>query len=178
MERGQVERLLPMLEEALHEAGCGWSDLGALAVCTGPGNFTGLRIGVAAARGLALALDRPAIGVTRLEALAEGRAGPVIVAIDARRDALYLQRFDGGAPLGPPALITAADLPAPDGALRLGAAAAVGSPEAAETPDAETLARIAARRLGAGAPPPAPLYLRPPDAAPAPDLPPVLLDDA
>ena len=59
MARGQAERLVPMLEEMLAEAGLGWRDLDALGVCTGPGNFTGIRISVSAARGLALALDVP-----------------------------------------------------------------------------------------------------------------------
>jgi tRNA A37 threonylcarbamoyladenosine modification protein TsaB len=163
MGRGQAERLLPMLEEMLAEAGVGWADLDGLAVCTGPGNFTGLRVGVAAARGLALALDIPAVGVTRFEALAD-RPGPVVVEIeDGRRR--FAQRFRDGAALGPPAEAEA--LPHLPGALRLG-------PDA--TPAPEALARIAARRLGT-APPPAPLYLRPADAAPAGPLP-ALLDDA
>ena len=75
MDRGQAERLLPMLEAMLAEAGVGWAALDGLAVCTGPGNFTGLRIAVAAVRGLALALGVPAVGVTAFEALA-APAGP------------------------------------------------------------------------------------------------------
>jgi tRNA threonylcarbamoyl adenosine modification protein YeaZ len=163
MGRGQAERLLPMLEEMLAEAGVGWADLDGLAVCTGPGNFTGLRVGVAAARGLALALDIPAVGVTRFEALAD-RPGPVVVEIeDGRRR--FAQRFQDGAALGPPA---DAEGPRMPGALRLGPDATRAAPE--------VLARIAARLLGT-APPPAPLYLRPADAAPAGPLP-ALLDDA
>lgn len=61
MDRGQAERLLPLLEDLLSEAGFGWPDLDGLAVVTGPGNFTGLRIAVAAARGLALGLDRKSV---------------------------------------------------------------------------------------------------------------------
>jgi tRNA threonylcarbamoyladenosine biosynthesis protein TsaB len=163
MGRGQAERLLPMLEEMLTEAGVGWADLDGLAVCTGPGNFTGLRLGVAAARGLALALDIPAVGVTRFEALAD-RPGPVVVEVeDGRRH--FAQGFRDGAALGPP---TDAALPRLPGALRLGPDATRAAPEA--------LARIAARRFST-APPPAPLYLRAPDAAPAGPLP-ALLDDA
>lgn len=179
MERGQAERLLPKLAETLAEAGAAWGDLTALAVCTGPGNFTGLRIAVAAARGLALALGRPAIGVTRLEALAEGRAGSVLVAIDARGGAAYAQRFLDGAPLEPPMLIERAALAAlAPGALRLGAAATPGAADAGDRADPAALARIAANRLGSAQPPPAPLYLRPPDAAPAADPAPLILDDA
>ena len=67
MKRGQAERLMPMLEETLVSAGKTWQDLDALAVGVGPGNFTGIRIAVAAARGLSLALNIPAIGVTQFE---------------------------------------------------------------------------------------------------------------
>ena len=85
MEKGQAERLVPLLEELLAEGGIGWADLKALAVGTGPGNFTGVRIAVAAARGLALGLKIPAIGVTRLEALAHGLPRPLVVIEDAKR---------------------------------------------------------------------------------------------
>ncbi|TGN47811.1 tRNA (adenosine(37)-N6)-threonylcarbamoyltransferase complex dimerization subunit type 1 TsaB, partial [Paracoccus liaowanqingii] len=70
MAKGQAERLMPMLEELLVEAGLGWRDLDVIGVGTGPGNFTGIRVGVAAARGLAVALRIPAIGVGAPEALA------------------------------------------------------------------------------------------------------------
>jgi tRNA threonylcarbamoyladenosine biosynthesis protein TsaB len=165
MDRGQAERLLPMLEEMLAEAALDWRDLNGLGVCTGPGNFTGVRLAVAAARGLALALGIPAAGVTRFEALAD-RPGPVIVTIeDGRRR--FAQAFREGAPLGPPADPEA--LAPPPDAARIG-------PEATRA-DPAALARIAARRLGTG-PPPAPLYLRPPDARPPTEPLPALLDDA
>jgi tRNA threonylcarbamoyladenosine biosynthesis protein TsaB len=177
MARGQAERLLPLLEEVLAAGGAVWNDLAGLAVCTGPGNFTGVRIGVAAARGLAMALGRRAVGVTRLEALAKDWPGEVLVVLDARRGAFFTQRFiDGRA-------VTTPELTAPErlaertpGALRLGFGAAEA--EAAETPDPATIARIAAARLGMNAPPPAPLYLRAADAAPSAEAPPRMLDDA
>jgi tRNA threonylcarbamoyl adenosine modification protein YeaZ len=159
-DRGQAERLLPMLEEALAEAGVGWGDLDGIGVCTGPGNFTGVRIAVAAARGLALALGVPAVGVTAFEALAEP-AGYATVAILDRRGTVFVQRFRDGEPLGEPA--AGADRePLPEAAIRV---------------DCAVLARIAARRLGS-APPPAPLYLRPADAMPPAEAPPPILDDA
>jgi hypothetical protein len=96
MARGQAERLLPMLEEMLAETRRGWADLDALAVCTGPGNFTGLRLAVAAARGLAMGLGIPAIGVSRFEALAEGTAGPMRVVLQDP----VVQDFLDGEPLG------------------------------------------------------------------------------
>ena len=78
MQRGQAERLVPLLEELLARNSLGWQDLGALAVGVGPGNFTGIRISVAAARGLALALKIPCIGVSQFEAvsLATGAGFP------------------------------------------------------------------------------------------------------
>src|SRR6266404_2143129 len=68
--RGRAERLMPMIESALAEAGADFADLDRVAVTTGPGSFTGVRVGIAAARGLALALDIPAVGVRSLDALA------------------------------------------------------------------------------------------------------------
>ncbi len=108
MEKGQAERLIPLLQDLLAEAGLDWPEVTALAVGTGPGNFTGVRIAVAAARGLALALAVPAIGVTRLEALAEGLPRPVTVAEDARRGEAYVQHFDLAGP-GPARLLALAE---------------------------------------------------------------------
>ncbi|MEO9830291.1 MAG: tRNA (adenosine(37)-N6)-threonylcarbamoyltransferase complex dimerization subunit type 1 TsaB, partial [Nitratireductor sp.] len=73
--KGHAEALIPVMAGALAAAGCDYSDLGAIAVAAGPGSFTGVRIGVAAARGLALALDIPATGVTTLAALAHDARG-------------------------------------------------------------------------------------------------------
>jgi tRNA threonylcarbamoyl adenosine modification protein YeaZ len=183
-DRGQAERLLPMLEEMLAEAGLGWADLDGIGVCTGPGNFTGLRLAVAAARGLAMALGIPAVGVTVFEALAD-RPGAVLVTLEDRRGDLFAQAFRDGAPLGPPAAVARAALgPLAADTLCLGfaagaIAAARGLTAGAETTRADpaALARIAARRL-VGAPPPAPLYLRPADAMPPAEAPPLILDDA
>ncbi|WP_420351498.1 tRNA (adenosine(37)-N6)-threonylcarbamoyltransferase complex dimerization subunit type 1 TsaB [Paenirhodobacter sp.] len=97
MTKGQAERLMPMLEEMLAGAGVRWADLGVIGVGIGPGNFTGVRISVAAARGLALSLGIPAIGVSRLEALAEGGPRPVVVLEDARRGQAYRQHFAASA---------------------------------------------------------------------------------
>jgi len=182
MAKGQAERLFPLLGDLLARAGAGWGDLAALAVGVGPGNFTGVRISVAAARGLALSLRVPAIGVSMLEALAHGQPRPCVTLIDARRDQLYLQMF-GDRPAGP--ILTGADglgglAPgtifvghgAADAALRHRGRAA----EPVYRP-AEAMARFAAEILASGPPVarPAPLYLRPADAAPARDLPPALL---
>ncbi len=180
MAKGQAERLMPLLEELLTEGGVTWADLDAIAVGIGPGNFTGIRISVSAARGLALGLDVPAIGVSSLEAQAFGQAKPVISSLDARRDHLYLQ-IDAEHP----GLFTTDNLPPlATGARCIGhradeiAARCGGTVAVARYPTAEAITRVAATRLAQpDLPAPAPLYLREADAAPSREQPPALLDD-
>lgn len=171
MEKGQAERLIPLLEEVLAEGGIGWPDLKALAVGTGPGNFTGVRISVAAARGLALGLGIPAIGVTRLEALALGLPRPLTVIEDARRAAVYVQDFTDTGPGR--ARLAAAESITPLANATGSAAGPRGLPPA--MPLAEAIARIAVARGNTPQPRPAPFYLRGADAAPPSDPPPVIL---
>jgi tRNA threonylcarbamoyl adenosine modification protein YeaZ len=186
MARGQAERLFPMIGEVLHEAGKAMDEIDAIAVCTGPGNFTGVRLGVAAARGLAMALDRPAIGVSRFEALAEGLPGEVLVSLADRLDHCLLQRLRDGAPQGPAfPLDTVADLARGRDLLCLGheagrLAASLGGRAGAEDTraDPRRMARIAAARLDGAQGRPAPVYLRPPDAAPPSEPGPLLIDVA
>lgn len=175
MARGHQERLAPMAQAVMAEAGLTFDRLERIGATVGPGSFTGLRVGVAFAKGLASALAIPAVGIGALEALAAEESGLVAAALDARRDQIYLQVFDNGSPLM-----------APD-ALSLGTAAArlaelsMGRPltligsgasllaEAApgaiiRTPDgcdARWVARLAAGRPAA---PIRALYLRAPDA--------------
>ncbi|AVO38320.1 tRNA (adenosine(37)-N6)-threonylcarbamoyltransferase complex dimerization subunit type 1 TsaB [Pukyongiella litopenaei] len=163
MKRGQAERLMPLLEEVLAETGTGWRDLSALGVGVGPGNFTGIRIAVSAARGLALGLGVPAVGVTGFEARALLAPG-ACVAVPGMRDQVWL---DGA----PPRLV-------PEHEARAEAAAAGCALCADASPAglAGAIARIAATRHGPETEPPAPLYARPADAAPSREAPPVLLD--
>ena len=170
MERGQAERLMVFLQEILEDEGLGWPDLDRIGV--GPGNFTGIRISVAAARGLALGLGVPAIGVSSLEALRDGLEGPVLASVDARGGKLYLDAGDG------PLLADSEALPPlPRGASCVGhlsdrlAELCGGQSRQPAYPLAVSIARIAARRMPSGRP--APLYVRPPDAAPARPVPPV-----
>ncbi|MCK0168118.1 tRNA (adenosine(37)-N6)-threonylcarbamoyltransferase complex dimerization subunit type 1 TsaB [Jannaschia sp. S6380] len=182
MARGQAERLLPAIEETLAEAGVTLQDLDCIGVGVGPGNFTGIRISVAAARGLALGLGIPAIGVSLLDALAFDAPRPALTTLNAPRDRLYIQRHGAGAERGP-AVIARGDLSgwvlpgitlvgqdSPD----LSAEYGIPHAPAAFAP-ASAIARIAARRFGDPQPRPAPLYLRPADAAPPSDAPPVIL---
>jgi tRNA threonylcarbamoyladenosine biosynthesis protein TsaB len=181
MQKGQAERLFPLLEEMLADAGASWRDLEVLGVGIGPGNFTGVRISVAAARGLALSLGIPAVGVSTLQAMVHGFPGVALASLDARRDEIYVQVFDG---LGqPPVLCDLAHLPevpARAEPLCIGYRAAEiaglcgGKVGEALFPLPVAMARIAGmRRHSAGRP--APLYLRSADAAPSSDPPPVIL---
>ncbi|HMS94993.1 MAG TPA: tRNA (adenosine(37)-N6)-threonylcarbamoyltransferase complex dimerization subunit type 1 TsaB [Tabrizicola sp.] len=169
MERGQAERLIPLLEEVLAEGKVSWSELASLAVGTGPGNFTGVRIAVAAARGLALGLGIPVVGVTRLEALAHGLPRPLLVVEDARRDQVYVQSFthEGAG------IAHLADHVAPACATTGSGAGERALPPA--MPLVEAIARIGAERAATPQPRPAPFYLRGADAAPPSDPPPVIL---
>ena len=158
MSRGQAERLMGLLEEVLAEGGATWADLSALGVGVGPGNFTGIRISVAAARGLALALDIPAHGIDGFAARRwiAGTDGPV--GVPAPRDHVWLS--ESGT--------------AGRQVLRAEAGALPEEPSPAAL--AEAIARLAAERPQADTTAPAPLYLRAADAAPASDRPPALLD--
>jgi len=163
MTKGQAERLFQLLEELLVEADISWSDLHAIGVGTGPGNFTGIRISVSAARGLALSLGIPAVGVSSFEAQAFGLRRPITSLIDARRDQIYVQELSSGGACEP--ILIPKEI-APD-------QNTVG-PTDKVSPAA--IARIAAQRyFDANLPRPAPLYVRAPDAAPPRDPAPAIL---
>ncbi|MGL4310082.1 MAG: tRNA (adenosine(37)-N6)-threonylcarbamoyltransferase complex dimerization subunit type 1 TsaB [Paracoccaceae bacterium] len=174
MDKGQAERLVPLLETVLSDAGLGWRDLSALAVGTGPGNFTGVRIAIATARGLALALNIPAIGVTRFDALLCDLPEPVWVIEDARRGEVYLQAPARSARLAP----LSEALAIPQGAAIIGSATHMipgALPVSPRHPLAVAIAHVGLTRLGTAQPRPAPFYLRGADAAPPADPPPVIL---
>lgn len=174
--RGQAEDLFPLLERGMAATGLAWADLARIGVGVGPGNFTGIRISVSAARGLALSLGIPAIGISRLQAQAHGLPRPVTALVGAPRGSAYAQCFTGDGADAPALfqadalqdLIAASDTPftgdVPEGAETV----------PAQFPLAEAIARLAAE-APADSPRPAPLYLRAADAAPASDPPPKIL---
>jgi tRNA threonylcarbamoyladenosine biosynthesis protein TsaB len=100
MARGHAEALMPQIARVMAEAKLAFSALDRIAVTVGPGSFTGLRVGVSAARGIALAANKPAVGVSTLQAIAtpltiSDESIPVVVVIDARNDQAYTQAFGG-----------------------------------------------------------------------------------
>ncbi|MBM3488502.1 MAG: tRNA (adenosine(37)-N6)-threonylcarbamoyltransferase complex dimerization subunit type 1 TsaB [Alphaproteobacteria bacterium] len=192
--RGLAEALMPLAVEALAAAGLGFADLDAVAVTIGPGSFAGLRAGIAAARGIALARAIPVLGVTTLEAIAvtalAGTPGATVIAIvDSRRGDLYVQAFRNDA-LGLPAALAAPEARAPDAIAAMIPAAgpvvvagevdkigdAIGGALAradvalhpVATLDPVAVGLLARRRLEAGLgdrAPPRPVYLQPPRAS-------------
>lgn len=185
MPRGQSEALLPMVRDVMRESGCAFPDLDLIAVTVGPGAFTGLRIGLAAARGMALASGVRCLGLTTLEAVAHGipvterDEVPLLVALESKRADVYAQLFSAGlAPLDSPRALRPEDLArtVPRGAVRVvgdaaertaAALAAAGvdivPSTAVGVPDAAAFAGLAADRADQAVGMPRPLYLRPPD---------------
>ncbi len=188
MARGHAEALMPMVAEVMRASGTAFAELELIAATVGPGSFTGVRIAIAAARGLALVTHAGLFGTDSLSVMAQSAvasgevgAAPFAVAVDARRGMLYLGLYDEAArKLEGPLLIApdeAVDLLPPDlrvaagsGAELLAAAGARRGRTIATTlpelqPSAGALAEIAAAS-GQTLPTLKPLYLRPPDARP------------
>jgi tRNA threonylcarbamoyl adenosine modification protein YeaZ len=186
MHRGHAEAVMPMIARVMDQAMIEFSQLDRIAVTTGPGSFTGLRVGISAARGIALGARKPAIGLTTLAGFAAPHiagddASSVVAVIDARHDHVYLQIFGARgrtlvapriaplreavrAAMAEPARIvgSAAEL--------LAAAWAKSEPppvlvDQRDAPDIEWIARLGAAAAD-GHGPPKPLYLRAPDAQP------------
>ena len=157
MKRGHAEALMPLIARVMKASGIAFSGLDRIAVTTGPGSFTGLRVGLSAARGIALAANKPVVGVTTLTAYAapivsQNGEHPVISAIDARHDHVYFQAVGGNGS----SLIRPQVAPIDEAltASKFGAAYLVGN-----------AARMLADRWPADAPPPLQV-----DAQAAPDI--------
>lgn len=100
MQRGHQERIAGLTSDLMAQANLTFADLDRIAVTVGPGSFTGLRIGLAFAKGLGVALDIPCVGVGVLDVLGRSADGHVLAALDARGGAVHVRRFDHGAPQG------------------------------------------------------------------------------
>ena len=177
MERGHQERLASVVRDTMRAAALGFSAIDRIGVTVGPGSFTGLRVGLAFAKGLALALERPCVGVGTLEALAASiqAAGLVVAVIDARRGGVYLQLFADGRALSAPEALTQEAAVARVRACGFAAVTLVGPgaallsgdlPSSAVVPvcpDPVSLANLVGRAIEP-LEPPRPIYLRAPDA--------------
>src|SRR5215211_368466 len=183
MATGQAEAIGSMVRGVMENSGMAFSSLDRIAATVGPGTFTGLRIGLAFARGLKLALGIPIVGITTLKAIAANvtsnpRARPIAVLIDARRGNVYSQLFSANLdPLNEPLAHSlkeaAARLPKHEcWIIGSGADLLAGTGEhrnltrsqASDLPHASVVATLAAGEVASKIPP-APLYLRPPGAS-------------
>ena len=191
MKRGHAEALMPLIARVMEASGAAFTELDRIAVTTGPGSVTGLRVGLSAARGIALAAAKPAVGITTLTAyaapiVAGNSAHPIISAIDARHGQVYFQVVGGdGSPLvkprvapieealeasrfGAPHLVgNAAEILAQRWPARAPAPVAI---DAQPAPDIEWVAWVGAA-VSPDTAPARPYYLRSPDAKPSQDLP-------
>lgn len=181
--RGHGERLLPMVEAAMAEAGLSFRGLGAILVAVGPGSFTGLRIAIAAARGLALAAGCPCLGLSSFEVALEAlptnaaQGQPVLVLLESKRAEAFAQSFDAarqrqGAPFLATVTEIAQRLAAPTPPILCGdldpgpfGLAAGDHPNLGRPIEARAMLALAQRQLSSGARflPPDPIYLRAPD---------------
>ena len=188
MTKGHQERIAGLVRDVVAEAGIGFEGLDRIGVTTGPGSFTGLRVGLAFAQGLGAALDRPVVGISTLDALAAslddatGAVAAVAAVIDARRGQVYARLFREGAPVSAAEALpieTAVERLSDGGPWRLAGSGApvllAQAPALAEafpllSPTPAALARLAIAADPETAPP-SPQYLRAPDATPPTRLP-------
>lgn len=178
MERGHADALAPMIKEVMDEAGIAFADLERLGVTLGPGTFTGVRTGIAMARGLALALGCKIAGIDTLSAIAANAGSdktPLVIASDARRDEVYFTVMGAEAsPVVLPIGEAVHRLPRGEGyVMGTGAEALIAAAprgrlirlNAGDLPDARNFAALCAKVVPSSIPP-EPLYLRPPDVKP------------
>ena len=180
--KGHAERLMAMISAVMTKASVDFNAIDKIGVTVGPGSFTGIRVGLATARGLALAAGKPVVGVSTLDAIAREASTdkPFMVALDARRGELYTQLYDGNhSAISDPQLLTIAEATTALTAALKPQVFGSGAPLLAEAqpsatiqvlgltayPDIENVARITAV-TAAQSEPPKPLYLRAPDAKP------------
>jgi tRNA threonylcarbamoyl adenosine modification protein YeaZ len=172
--RAHGERLAPQIAAALAEAGVGRAELAAIVAGTGPGPFTGLRVGLVTAAAMGQALGIPTYGVCSLDGIGSRTGGRVLVATDARRREVYWAVYEAGVRVTEPAVdrpaevLVQADQAYGDGAARYAGVLGIPVAEAPRYPDPVALAVLAYDRIAAGKPGEVliPRYLRRPDATP------------
>jgi len=168
-DKGYSEIMMPLIEDLLSEVGLKISQLDGFLVCTGPGNYTSLRIATSTARGLSLACNRPACGISLFELLAGG-INPKLVLIKGPQEKIYLQKFSNGIAVAPPELMTLNEIQATKDFFDLNTvgyqANKVGeflnSKESLELNDIsfETFVALGLARLNSTSPRPAPIYIK------------------
>ncbi len=181
MERGHAEALTPMVSQVMQDASLGFDEIHRIVVTTGPGTFTGVRIGLSLARGIGLARNIPVIGIDTLTAIAANepmRDVPILVAADARNGEVYAASFGAARnvlrkPFVVPAALAVDCLPPSSiiiGTAAEGVIAASGRSDLVHSRGGDLPVAAQFARLGTTAPVtgemPAPLYLRAPDAKP------------
>jgi tRNA threonylcarbamoyladenosine biosynthesis protein TsaB len=182
MVKGQAEYLMPMIQDVLSDAQLSMQELDGIGVGIGPGNFTGVRIAVSAARGLAMALDIPVAGVSAFAALGEGQVSPAVGCIDARQSRVYVQLLNDDTNAATTVnLDDVGDAIASRDHILIGSAAKDVAQRLGmkHTPPAFSpavaVARVASRTTDRDRIAPSPLYLRSADAAPSSDPAPMIL---
>ena len=160
MKKGQAERLMFLLQDMLDHHDLKYGDLDAIGVGTGPGNFTGIRIGVSAARGLALGLGVPAYGVNGFDQRAQLNPSLSVQSIPAPREHRYVRDHEGAALISPEAFENKGY---------------TVEPEPSPASLAASIAMVARQRFPQEEHSPAPYYLKAPDAAPSKIAAPVIL---
>lgn len=173
MQQGHDARLAPVVQKLMIDAGMPFAALERIAVVVGPGSFTGVRVGVAFARGLALSLDKPAVGITSLEALERlPREGVVLGLLTAKRRpperTWWVQRIVEGRGVAEPGEADEAAIRAMASEVNTvcGAIGSLNLPGVEAAPTARAAALFAAQLTDSELPPPRPVYVREPDATP------------
>jgi len=173
MQKGQSEKLFNFIQCIFSEANLTLKDVKAIGVGVGPGNFTGLRIGISAAKGLAMALKIKVFGVNRFETLIETNQ-PTLALVATTEKSFYTQFFINKKPIKPPTESTRSEilkknyLPntiiSGDSAIQIAKKLNLQHGANDSTPKTEKIGLIAQRHLETGGPSPAPLYIKGPDA--------------
>ena len=168
-EKGYSEIMIPLIESALYEVGLKINQLDGFLVCTGPGNYTSLRIAASTARGLSLACGRPACGISLFELLTEGMDQKLVL-IKGPQEKIYLQQFSNGISVAPPKLMTLDEIQTTQEFFNFNTVGyrakivgeLINSKETLELNDIsfEKFVALGLTKLNSNSPRPAPIYIR------------------